>query len=219
MLDETDLGAPRQDDDAVDDDFRLLEDAVDHLRGHGVVGGSRDAGPEHLVAGDVAIELAALQQPLHGSGEKVDEVLPALCRGVLRRLARQQPLEDLAYVVELVDLCQIEARDDGAAVRDPLDQAAALERAEDLADARARHAELLRQLLLLELGAGRNVLVGDARSQDLQHLDAARLAGNAGACSTGRRPAGAALARGHGHDLVRHRGSRSGRHGGAGATH
>ena len=51
-----------------------------------------------------------------------------------------------------------------------LNKAAAFERPEHLADARARHAKFIRQLVLAQLGAGRDFLLGDAPTQDVEHL-------------------------------------------------
>ena len=170
-----DLGSPRQDDDAADDDVGLLVDAVEHLGDDHVARGLDDALAQALVAGDVGVEVALAHVLRHRPAEVVDQVLPRLRRHVLGRKARAEPLQHLAHVVQLEDVGGVEPHDDGAAVGNALDQAAALERTEHLADARARHAELVGKIVLAQLGAGRDLLAGDALAQRVQDLGGRQL--------------------------------------------
>jgi hypothetical protein len=65
---------------------------------------------------------------------------------------------------------EIEPYDHSAAVWNPLDQPTALERTEHLADARARYAELVGQVVLAQLRTGRDLLAGNALAQRLQDI-------------------------------------------------
>jgi hypothetical protein len=105
----------------------------------------------------------------------VDQVLPRRGRHVLCGKASAESLQRLARVVELEHVAGIEPHDDGAAVRNALDQSAALKCAEHLADARAGHRELIGQIMLTQLGAWRNFLAGDALAQGVQNLGHRRL--------------------------------------------
>jgi hypothetical protein len=134
----------------------------------------------------------------HRAAKVVDQVLPRLRRHVLGCEAGAESLQHLAYVVQLEDVpgllqglaiaCQVHERDEAAVARELGPQQAVLED------------DAVRPLDHAQLGAGRDLLAGDALAQRAQYVAGRqRTASGATLLRAGLR----LLAQTH--DLVRHR--------------
>ena len=105
-------------------------------------------------------------EAFHRLAEQPDEFVPGL-RRVLGGQPHAQSFQHRAHVAEMEDMVELEARDDGAAVRNAVDQAA-IPSTPNTAGRAARR--ILGELLLAELGAGGHVAAGNPIPQGLHDL-------------------------------------------------
>ncbi len=168
---EADLGAAGQNDHAPRYDQRLVDDEVEHVRQDAVAGELHHPGMEIFQRPEIGVEVRPRDRLFQRAAEALYERRPGAFGRALRRQAGDIGFQHPTHVVEIVHLPRIKAHDHRAAVRDPLDQAALLQRAERLADPRARDVELRCQVLLAKPASRRQRVARDALAQDAEDID------------------------------------------------
>ena len=156
------LGTVRRKQYASTEDDSHIVQAVQQLCKRGRARRVNEPATEDLVAMDIAVQIFAFDNALHGLRKQFDQVIPALGRRVAGRKSRTEALVDLTHVKQGYDLSQLTLTHDDTAVRLAFDETEMDECFKRLACRKTRNAKIVCDLPLPQTRPGRNGVRGDA---------------------------------------------------------